>query len=303
MTEDPSTLKTYPPGVPCLIDIEHRDPDAAAEFYGGLFGWTFENQLPPGVDDAYLVASLGGSDVAAIASPTPGLPVASWNTYVCIADADATIARAAAHGAEVVVAPVDAGRPGAVAGRWAAIVDPDGAPLRLWQPGYRPGAQVVNAPSSWNFSNLATPDGERALAFYAALFGWEAQPADFGDGDWFMLRRPGYGDFLAVGDPEIRQRHAAPGVPEGFSDAIGWMLATGDDPGSEPAPSGPSATWTVTFAVDGTDAAVDRAVRLGGTVVSPATDQGGGIVRVATLRDPQGGEFVVSTYDPDAHGG
>ena len=41
-------------------------------------------------------------------------------------------------------------------------------------------------------------------------------------------------------------------------------------------------------------------MKLGGTVVSPATDIGGGIVRVATIRDPQGAEFSVGTFDPSA---
>ena len=289
MTNDVSTERTYPGGVPCLIDVEHADPGAAAEFYGELFGWEFENKLPPGVDDKYLVASLHGSDVAAIASPTPGLTSATWNTYVCVADADVTVATAVAHGAEVLMPPVDAGPPGAIAGRWAAIADPDGAELRVWQPGYRHGAQLVNAPSTWNSTDLTTADPDRAMAFYGAVFGWEAQPVDFGDADSFMLRQPGYGDFLAIRDPEITQRHAEPGVPEGFSDAIGWMT-TADR----------STRWAVTFAVDGTDAVVERAEQLGGVVVSPPTDHGGGVVRVATLRDPQGADFIVSTYDPGA---
>ena len=299
MPNNESTERTYPPGVPCLIDVEQPDPAAAAEFYGGLFGWECENKLPPGVDDKYLVASLHGADVAAIASPTPGLAVANWNTYVCVADADAATATAVAHGAEVLQAPVDAGPPGAIAGRWAALVDPDGAAIRLWQPGYRHGAQLVNAPATWNSSDLTTSDPERAMAFYGPVFGWEAQPVDFGDGDSFMLRRPGYGDFLAIRDPDIRRRHAEPGVPPGFSDAIGWMTTSGGGTASGQ-PTDGSARWTVTFSVNGTDAVVERAIGLGGTVVSPPTDHGGGIVRVATLRDPQGADFVVSTYDAAA---
>ena len=58
--------------------------------------------------------------------------------------------------------------------------------------------------------------------------------------------------------------------------------------------------WNVTFSVNGTDAVVERAVQGGATVVSPPTDHGGGVVRVATLADPQGAEFTVGTYDPSA---
>ena len=296
MTDEPVIDRTeYPAGVPCLIDTEQPDPDAAAEFYGGVFGWEFENKLPPGASDKYLVASLGGLDVAAIASPTPGVPSATWNTYVSVADADATTAQAVELGATVLVAPVDAGPPGAVAGRWAAIVDPDGAAIRLWQPGYRHGAQLVNAPGSWNSSDLVTGDTAGATSFYGGLFGWRADPVDFGggdpEGDSFMWRRPGYGDFLAIRDPDIKRRHAEPWVPEGFSDAIGWMSEVAGEQ---------SPRWTVTFSVDGTDAAVERAVELGATIVSPPIDVAGGVVRVATIRDPQGAEFTVGTFDPTA---
>ena len=172
------------------------------------------------------------STVAAIASPSPGVTgEPTWNTYVSVVDADATTARAVDLGAHVVVAPVDAGPPGAIAGRWAAIVDPDGAHIRLWQPGYRHGAQLVNAPGSWNSSDLVTGDAAGAMSFYGALFGWQADPVDFGggdaEGDSFMWRLPGYGDFLAIRDPDIKRRHAEPWVPEGFSDAIGWMSEVG----------------------------------------------------------------------------
>ena len=38
----------YIPGVPCWIDTNQPDPDAAVRFYGGLFGWEFEKVMPEG---------------------------------------------------------------------------------------------------------------------------------------------------------------------------------------------------------------------------------------------------------------
>jgi predicted enzyme related to lactoylglutathione lyase len=32
--------------VPCWVDTEQPDPDAACRFYGELFGWTFEDAVP-----------------------------------------------------------------------------------------------------------------------------------------------------------------------------------------------------------------------------------------------------------------
>lgn len=37
----------YIPGVPCWVDTSQPDPEAAVDFYSGLFGWEFENVLPP----------------------------------------------------------------------------------------------------------------------------------------------------------------------------------------------------------------------------------------------------------------
>ena len=71
--------RTYPEGVPCWVDTEQSDVDAGMQFYGTLFGWTFEDVLPPGTGARYVIAHLGGQDVGAIAGPRAG--TATWNTY------------------------------------------------------------------------------------------------------------------------------------------------------------------------------------------------------------------------------
>ena len=42
----------YIPGVPCWVDTSQPDPDAAVDFYGGLFGWEFEDVMPAGTRGA-----------------------------------------------------------------------------------------------------------------------------------------------------------------------------------------------------------------------------------------------------------
>ncbi|MBK0296516.1 VOC family protein, partial [Bacillus sp. S34] len=54
------TPRTYPQGVPSWIDARQPDPDAAQAFYGGLFGWDFEERLPPGVPGSYRIVSIDG---------------------------------------------------------------------------------------------------------------------------------------------------------------------------------------------------------------------------------------------------
>jgi hypothetical protein len=174
------------------------------------------------------------------------------------------------------------------AGRMAMLADPEGASFCVWQARGSRGAQLVNEPGTWNFSGLDTRDPEGAAVFYGAVFGWEAETVDLGEGGFTFWRLPGYGDHLEERDPGLRSRLAADGAPAGFEDAIAWLAPLTE----EDAP----AHWGITFAVDDADAIADRAAELGGTVVVPPTDAPW--VRMAVLSDPQGATFTVTRYMP-----
>jgi predicted enzyme related to lactoylglutathione lyase len=272
----------YPPGVPCWVDTAQPDPDAAVDFYAGLFGWEFDDRMPAGRPGRYLVAQLQGGDVAAVGSQPEGAPSEPvWSTYIWVESAAEAAAKAKDAGGSIVTEPFEV----ADAGRMAILADPDGAAFCVWQARSHKGAQVVNAPGSWNFSDLNTPNPDEATAFYGAVFGWEATRVDLGELSFTMFRLPGYGDFLALSDPDIRARQAEQDAPEGFEDAVAGLVP-GDGPSH----------WSVTFSVDDTDGTAERAAELGATVVVPPFDAGP--ARVAVLRDPQGAVFSVSTYDP-----
>ncbi|MDO9396831.1 MAG: VOC family protein [Herbiconiux sp.] len=267
--------RTYPPGVTCWVDTEQPDPAAAADFYGGLFGWSFENAMPPDAPEVYLIATLGGRDVGAIGTASGSS--ARWSTYVAVDDADTAAAAVTSAGGGILQAPQDAG-PG---GRMAVCADPQGAEFRLWQARRRLGSQIVNEPGSWNFSDLRTTRPRDAEQFYRAVFGW--QYLDLGEGVRSMIAVPGYGDHLAAtADPGIHERQA--GAPEGFADVIGAVQQAGAD---EPP------HWHVTFSVDSRDESARRAVELGGTVTGTADTRWAAL---ATVRDPQGATFSVSQF-------
>jgi predicted enzyme related to lactoylglutathione lyase len=269
--------RTYPQGVTCWVDTEQSDPEAAARFYGGLFGWTFTNAMPSDAPAVYLIAQLGGSDVAAVGPAGDRGGPAAWNTYIAVDDADAAAVAVERAGGTVLSGPEDAG-PG---GRTATCADPQGAEFRLWQAYRRLGAQTVNLPGSWNFSDLRTTDLEAAQRFYTDLFSWKY--LNLGESVEAMIAVPGYGDHLAAtSDPEIYERQA--GAPEGFADAIGGMHLV--SPGETP-------NWHVKFSVVGRAAGIELAERLGATLLeteeTPWTD-------LARLRDPQGAEFTISEF-------
>ena len=271
--------RTYPAGVPCWIDTEPEDSAAAQAFYGGLFGWTFEERMPPGAPVSYVVASLDGAVVAAIGTPGEDT-VPGWNTYVTVDDVDAFAASIERAGGRATSAPDDAGP----AGRSANFVDPGGARFRLWQPGRRQGVDVANVPGSWNFSDLHTDDRARAIEFYGGLFGWEFDDLDFA----CLIRRPGYGNHLeSTVDPDIRTRQAGVAAPPGFEDAIAWVAPLND--GERP-------NWHVTFAVADRDDAAARATSLGAEDLSGPVDTEW--TRTVTIRDPQGAVCTLSQFSP-----
>ena len=271
------TARTYPQGVPCWIDTEQPDVEAAVEFYSGLFGWTFEDVMPPGGPGRYLIAKLDGHDVGGMASTQTG--AAAWSTYIAVDDADAAVQRLVAAGATMRSAPADAGE----GGRSAALSDPEGAEFRIWQARRRLGAQVVNLPGAWNFSDLHTANPGAAIRFYEDAFGWQVDDLGFA----MMVRRPGYGDHLeATADPDIRARQSGLVAPPGFEDAIAWIATTAPD---EPP------HWHVSFTVADRDRTVVEAKRLGAEVLSQNETKW---TRTALVRDPQGAEFTASQFTP-----
>src|SRR2546429_7028334 len=175
------------PGVPCWIDTSQPDPEAAVEFYSGLFEWEFEDVMPPDSPGKYFIARLRGGDVAAVGSEPEGAPpMAVWNTYVWVDSADEAAAKVKDAGGNVVVEPFDV----MDAGRMAVFTDPEGAAFCVWQANAHKGAQIVNEPGSLNFNGLNTRDAQAAKSFYGSLFGW--QPLGLGGGAE-LWRPPGAG--------------------------------------------------------------------------------------------------------------
>ena len=270
----------YIAGVPCWVDTSQPDPDAAAAFYGGLFGWDFEDAMPPGAPGKYLVARIRGGDVAAVSSTPEGAPgQAVWNTYIWVDDVDEAAAKAREAGGSVLTEPFDV----MGAGRMAVLADTEGAVFCVWQAGTHKGAQVVNEPGSLNFNVLSTRDPAAAKRFYGALFGWTT--LDLGNGEFWTM--PAYGDHLEQLTPGTRARTAELGAA-GFEDVVAALAPIAAD-------SAPQ--WGVTFSTDDADATAAKAVELGGAVVVEPVDAP--YSRLTVLRDPQGATFSATAFVPE----
>lgn len=274
----------YIPGVPCWVDTNQPDAEAAATFYSGLFGWEVEDVMPPGSEGHYFIARLRGGDVAGI-SPVPegAPPTARWDTYIWVQSADETAAKVKSAGGTVLMEPMDV----MDAGRTAVLTDPEGALFCIWEPKRHRGAQVVNEAGSVNFNNLNTHDAEAAKAFYGAVFGWGTMPMGGAEG-WMQ---PGYGDHLELLNPGTLERMASMGAPAGFADVVATLRLLPDDDRDVPA------HWSVTFATDDADATARKASELGGQVIAGPFDAPW--VRMAAIADPQGATFIASQFVPE----
>jgi predicted enzyme related to lactoylglutathione lyase len=275
----------YIPGVPCWVDTSQPDPEAAVAFYRDLFGWDFEDVMPPGSEGKYFSARIRGGNVAAVGSiPEGAPPAAMWNTYIWVESANDTAAKVSAAGGSVISEPFDV----MDAGRMAVFTDPDGAAFCVWQAKAHQGAQIVNEHGSVNFNVLNTRDPDGASSFYGSVFGWQILELEGGFEMWTL---PGYGDFLERDNPELRTQMAEADAPPGFEDVVASLVPIGDDQPDTPP------HWGVTFAVDDADAIANKAAELGGTVIAPPFDAPW--VRMTVIADPQGAVFTASKFVPE----
>jgi uncharacterized protein len=289
----------YIPGVPCWVDASEPDPDAAVDFYRGLFGWEFEDVMPPGSEGKYFIAraeatgssifdasgDLRRGDVAAVGSIPESAPSrAMWNTYFWVDSADDAASKVRDAGGDVVKEPFDV----MDACRIAVCMDREGAAFCVWEAKEHKGARLVNDPGSLNFNGLNTRDVEGARSFYGSVFGWQTLVLDWGGEMWTL---PGYGDYLEGYHPDLRRRLAEEGAPERFEDVVATINPIADDQPDTPA------HWSVTFAVDDADAAAAKAAELGGTVIVPPLDAPW--VRLTVIADPQGATFIASKFTPE----
>jgi predicted enzyme related to lactoylglutathione lyase len=240
-------------------DLATSDQDAAKEFYGGLFGWDYEDQ-PIDENTTYSMAKLGGRSAAAISpqqqgESEQGIPP-HWNVYVSVDDVDAASEQVGENGGTLLAGPFDVFD----AGRMSVIADPGGAVLCLWQAKENIGSEVVNEPGALTWADTATPDPEAAQKFYGAILGWEFEP---------MSEEPPY-----------------------------WVISKGgrSQGGMTVPPPEVPANWFPYFAVEDVDATMKQAGEAGGQpFMGPVDLPNGG--RFALIQDPQGAAFAVLTGD------
>jgi len=247
-------IESYQQGTPSYVELITPDQRAARDFYATLFGWEVEEVPLDDQGSVYLTASLQGDAVAGIGGQMPELAghPAFWGVYLTVDDVDAAAARVAEAGGKVEAGPFDV----MDLGRMAAVQDPTGARVNLWQAGTTIGTVRANEPGTPIWNELVSPDLPTATRFYEQVLGVTWRSQEMQEGDYLML---------LVGERPVGG--AMPPMAEGVPPH-----------------------WNVYFNVASVDEAVATAERLGGRVVAPAFDVAE-VGRMAVLADPQGAMF------------
>lgn len=259
-----SERTSYAPGTPCWVDLGSPDLDASVEFYGGLLGWDIPEPENAEQTGGYRQAMLRGRPVAGVMPLMQEGQPPAWSTYASVADADVAADHVRDAGGAVMVEPMDV----LDLGRMAVFSDPTGAVFGVWQPGTFTGAGIVNEPGAFSWNELNTRDTAAAKSFYNDVFGWTFEDNDMGE----------MGTYTSI------QLGGAP---------VGGMLnITGRVPDEVPA------NWLTYFAVEDTDAALQKVKALGGSQAFGPIDSPAG--RLAVVSDPAGAAFAVIALSEEA---
>ena len=251
----------------CWAELVSQDINDAVQFYGKVLGWS-KADLNQSCDDhlPHVQFEVNGQPVGGLIQMADSLKDAKlpsvWNTYVCVDDLDASVARAQQLGGTVTCEAMDAGEHG----RIAFIASPVGSVIGLWQRGSHGGEAVRGDVGAVCWNELTTKDAASAKVFYGTLFNWSFEPYAGNEADY---------DVIKSSDGE----------------QIGGIMQMTPEWGDVPS------HWTVYFRVDAVDAVTASVQRCGGTVVVPPFDTPVG--RISVLADNQGAGFnVIRLNDP-----
>ncbi|MFI5085887.1 MAG: VOC family protein [Actinomycetales bacterium] len=247
-----------PAGAPCWIDLMTSDPERSKEFYGSVFGWTFETGDVEKYG-GYTMAFKDGKTVAGLMKNEAGSGYPDiWSTYLRSDDINATVEAASTNGGQVYYPPMEVPEQG----HMSMLGDATGASVGVWQFGGHTGFQLHGEPGSASWHELHTRSYDDAVKFYQSVFGWDTS--------------------VMSDTPEFRYTTLGAGeaAKAGIFDA------------SADLPEGVPAHWQVYFETANADETIAKATALGAQIVQPVEDTPFG--RMAGLTDPTGALFKVT---------
>jgi len=252
------TRNSAPLGAPCWIDLTTSDVDRAQDFYGTVFGWTFESAGPD--YGGYINAAKDGHPVAGVMANNPEWQTPdNWATYFHTADINATVSAVTAAGGSGCLEPMEVPAKGFM----ALATDPSHAFFGMWQPLGHRGFEVIGEAGAPVWHQLTAHDYRAAVDFYREVFGWQTEQV--GDTDEFRYTTASFDGQQLLG----------------VMDGAAFL--------PEDVPS----QWSIFFGAEDVDKTLQVIADNGGSVLRAAEDTPYG--RLAAASDPMGVIFNLSS--------
>jgi uncharacterized protein len=247
-----------PLGAPCWLDLTTSDIGRAQDFYGTVFGWTFENAGPE--YGGYINAAKDSRPVAGLMANRPEIQSPdNWATYFHTADIKATMSAVTEAGGSVCMDTMEV----PAKGYMSVVTDPSSAFFGLWQPLEHHGFELIGEAGAPVWHQLTTRDHRAAIDFYRDVLGWRTE--QISDTDEFRYTTAWFGDEQLLG----------------VMDGAGFL------------PEGVPSHWSTFFGAEDVDKTLQVISGNGGTVVRAAQDTPYG--RLAGATDPTGVVFNLSS--------
>ncbi len=244
-------------------DMNTRNAEAAKRFYGELFGWSFDKSD----NGPYQHIKAGEQPIGGVRTMGENEPAPPhWLAYVAVDDVQATVDRVKSHGGKVYMPATTMEN----VGTFAVVADPTGATFSPWKSA-RPSedAEPTGRPAPFTFcwDELLTSNVETAAKFYEGVFGWGAERVEMPGMTYTLLKRRGVKDEM------------------GEDKNAGGMMQSPPDAKHPP-------FWLPYVGVTNADATIEKAKRLGATVVAGPHDIPN-VGRFAVLLDPENASIAV----------
>jgi predicted enzyme related to lactoylglutathione lyase len=172
---DPATNQ-HNPGRWVWADLVTSDVAAAAQFYGQVFGWTFETYGGKDDRDTYTLALANGLPIGGMVfdrrASNGKVGAARWIGLVSVPDVKATAEAVTRNGGRIVYAPQMLGQ----RGETAVFADTEGTLFGAVNSKHGDPLDFAGELGEWVWLDLWTADVEKATQFYRSVIGYETQP-------------------------------------------------------------------------------------------------------------------------------
>ncbi len=255
ITDPPTEVRA--PGRFVWVELLTLDVGTAAEFYGKVFGWTFQTFGPKDDLKTYTLVLSGETPIGGMVYVLPKqpekYPTSRWVGFISVDDVAATSALVEKQGGKVLVSPRQVGDRGTE----ALLMDPEGGMFGIIRSATGDPEDYLAGDDQWLWAELWAGDAAKMAAFYQGI-----GPYELHDG-------------------------AAKGEGAGFQLWSGGFARAGILPKSGSVPT----TWLPYVRVKNVADTVARASAAGGKIYTPPTRMHG--TSMAVIVDPTGAPFAV----------